>query len=96
MASCDSEADALEAMRARWRVFRTREPGDPLLPGEAMCPASAEWEALGRRRRTCVECGQCGGDLQEGSPSRAIVSHGFRATKARQPRLPLWKPRGQK
>ena len=90
MASTHSRLQALEARARGWRSFRVREEADTLLPGEAICPASDEWEALGRKRRTCQECRQCGGLGQEGAADRVIIDHGFREGMARQLRLGIW------
>ena len=74
MASCDSEADALEARATGWRPFRVRRAGDPLLAGEFACPASDE----AGNKLQCVQCRSCSGNGgQRGSPT--IVVHGYLA-----------------
>ena len=57
MASVETTAQAKQAHAAGWRTFRTTRPGDPLMPGEISCPASAE----AGKRTTCADCGLCDG-----------------------------------
>ena len=72
MASCDSEADRLEAQRKGWRTFRVLRPGESTLPGEFTCPASEE----AGKRLECSDCMACGGgDSRKASP--AIMVHGL-------------------
>lgn len=66
MASCETEAQRLDAVAAGWRTFRVRREGAPLMEGEFVCPASAE----AGKRLTCS--GAKGG----ASASPAIVVHG--------------------
>jgi hypothetical protein len=57
MASVDSPAEHLEAQAQGWRTFRVRKESEEILPGEAVCPASAE----GGNRTTCDRCRLCSG-----------------------------------
>lgn len=70
MASCDSAQDAFDAAAAGWRTFRV---GASSLPGEILCPASAE----AGKRTTCEKCGLCDG-RRDGDVRRNIYipAHG--------------------
>ena len=57
MASCDTGAETLQALAKGWRPFRVRTGGEPLMPGEFDCPASAE----SGHRLTCADCLACWG-----------------------------------
>ncbi|CAB4176588.1 hypothetical protein UFOVP995_39 [uncultured Caudovirales phage] len=57
MASVDSPEEHAEAQAQGWRTFRVRKESEPTLPGEAVCPASAE----GGNRTTCDRCRLCSG-----------------------------------
>jgi len=58
MASADSEDEAREAWSLGWRTFRVAPAiGWNALPGEILCPASAE----AGKRTTCERCSLCGG-----------------------------------
>jgi len=57
MASCSTEEDLADAVKAGWATYRARPKGAPLLPGEIQCPASDEAGHL----TDCVKCGRCGG-----------------------------------
>lgn len=81
MASCETDADAREAMALGYRVFRVVAPGSPRLAGHAGCPASAEQG----RRLTCLECGACNGGEPGTRPHVQIEIHGQRFRRA----LPL-------
>ena len=70
MASVDSPQEFLEASRAGWKCFRTRQPGEAVLREERICPASAE----AGHRTTCSRCLACNGSRGH----RVIVEHGFR------------------
>lgn len=74
MASVDSVDEAEAAIAAGWRYFRTRRPGDPLLPGEIACPASEE----AGKRTTCEKCKLCDGKRGETDRRKnvAIYVHG--------------------
>ncbi len=76
MLSADSAEIALAYQAKGWRTFRVRHgAGDPLLPGEISCPASAEAGA----RVQCDQCLLCDGaarlDIRR-LPSIAIIDHG--------------------
>lgn len=73
MASVDCLEEFRDAAAAGWRCFRTRKPGDAVLPAERVCPASAE----AGHRTTCSRCLACNGHRGH----RAIVLHGFRVGK---------------
>jgi len=81
MASVTSPAERDEAKALGWRTFRIRLPGEPVLPGEIVCPASPE----GGHRTTCIRCGLCSGARVEASlaarsaPDPVIIAHGCRA-----------------
>ena len=82
MASCETDADAREAIARGYRVFRVTPRGAPRLPDHASCPASEEQG----RRLTCLECRACnGGPPGEGRPHVQIQVHGQRRRHA----LPL-------
>lgn len=88
MASTDTRLETLTARARGWRTFRVRLEGEPIDPGERVCPAAAE----AGRKLTCLQCRQCDGAWNAPRrPSRAIVAHGFRsgrfAAAARQLRL---------
>lgn len=85
MASCDSEADAAEAVEDGWRCFFVGK-GSP--KGSIQCPASDEYFAATGRKSSCAECGLCGGLTRSGktlSPKVAAViridPHGSGAAK---------------
>lgn len=71
MASCDCEADKLEAKNAGWRTFRVRLEGEALHKREIACPASDE----AGKRTTCFDCALCGG-LTKRAADIAIIVHG--------------------
>ena len=78
MASADTVGDRRAAMRAGWRVFRTRGADMPLRSGEIICPASAE----GGKRTTCAECHLCDGRKPgDKRPTIAIIAHGATASR---------------
>lgn len=81
MASCETDADAREAIALGYRVFRVVAPGSRRLPGHAGCPASTEQG----RRLTCIECGACNGGEPGTRPHVQIEVHGQRYRRA----LPL-------
>lgn len=75
MASCDTEADRLEAKANGWRTFRVRAADAPLMDREITCPASAE----GGSRTTCDRCGLCAGLRKWSGKDVAIIVHGAAA-----------------
>jgi hypothetical protein len=81
MASVETIADAERAQQAGWRTFRVRPapaPGDRM-PGERICPASAE----AGHKVQCIDCRACAGTDGRASPGIAIIDHGpgSRATR---------------
>ena len=79
MASCDTPQDREDAMLAGWRTFRVRDPHQPIMPGEFMCPASEE----AGKRRTCETCRACSGvapdRVMQASP--VIIAHGQKSKR---------------
>lgn len=57
MASVDTEEERYEAMSLGWRTFRVKTPAERRMPGEIVCPASAE----AGYKKTCAECLACDG-----------------------------------
>lgn len=78
MASADTPDDRRDAIAAGWRTFRVALPSDPArLPGEAVCPASAE----AGKKLTCAQCLACSGaDGRRGTI--VIAAHGGFAVMA--------------
>jgi hypothetical protein len=78
MASVDSAPEARTAAGMGWRYFRTRTPDMPVLPGESMCPASAEMQ----HRSSCAQCLLCDGAYGADDRRRNITIqvHGSTAT----------------
>ncbi|UPT95469.1 hypothetical protein J4G48_0040660 [Bradyrhizobium barranii subsp. apii] len=72
MASCDSEADRVEAKALGFRTFRVRGKDDPKLAGEGHCPASKE---MGKATQ-CAQCLLCGGARSEAKADITIIAHG--------------------
>jgi hypothetical protein len=74
MASVETIADAAVAQAAGWRTFRVRPASEPgqLMPGERVCPASAE----AGHRLQCSDCRACAGDDGRASRGIAIIDHG--------------------
>lgn len=71
MRSVLSVQDQREAESEGWRTFRVRGPEDPVLPGEVVCPASAE----AGHKTTCSQCLLCSGGGRKG-PNVTIRAHG--------------------
>ena len=70
MASCDSQADAIEAQAAGWRTFRVSRKGDTAkLQREISCPASAE----AGKRTTCSQCGLCDGTHADDHRANIVI-----------------------
>ena len=86
MASVDTPDEAREAMAMGYRTFRTRLPGEVVLPSERMCPASHEFGQV----LTCETCRQCDGTRNgEKRKSYAIIAHGPTANRYAQWRASL-------
>jgi hypothetical protein len=78
MASADTPEDRLEAKARGYRTFRIRTENMPSLPGEFICPASAE----AGKRKTCAECGACNGGINKARKADpVIVVHGALASR---------------
>ena len=72
MASCDSEGDRVAARFLGFRSFRVRRATEPKLPGEVVCPASAE---MGKKT-DCASCRACGGLSAKARADIVIMAHG--------------------
>lgn len=72
MASVLSTVAQAEAAALGWRTYRVRGPRDPLLPGEVVCPASAE----AGHKLTCEACMLCNGAKGDRRADPAIMVHG--------------------
>jgi hypothetical protein len=73
MASCDTEAEAIQARAAGWKPFFVRSAAEPLPAWAFACPAAAE----SGHRLTCDQCLACrGGELRQGQATPSIVVHG--------------------
>lgn len=84
MASADSVADKVAAMAAGFRTFRVVLRGESArLPGEAICPASAE----AGKKLTCIQCKACNGTATNRKASIVIQAHGGTAVMANVRRL---------
>jgi hypothetical protein len=78
MASADTPAEREIADSIGLRTFRVRTPDEPVMPGEFVCPASAE----AGKRKLCATCGACDGahpGTRAASP--VIVVHGITARR---------------
>ena len=77
MASCDTRADAVDAIRAGWRTFRvSTEPNERAIEREVSCPASEE----AGNKLTCFECGACDGHRRPTVKSNIVIQvHGARS-----------------
>jgi hypothetical protein len=71
MASCDSEQDRIRAKADGWRTFRVRGGSEPMMPGEFVCPASAE----GGKVADCATCRLCSGGASK-AKDPVIFAHG--------------------
>lgn len=76
MASCETNADTIEARAKGWRVYQivSAAPGAVEASGLAECE-SAQGVA-------CSDCGACAGDAARADAGRAIVVHGPSVKKA--------------
>ena len=74
MASCETDADADDAIARGYRVFRIVSPGAARLADHTPCPAAAEQG----HRMTCVECRRCDGTAGPWRTHVQIEAHGHR------------------
>lgn len=78
MASCDSEADAIEARKRGWRYFL-------VVPGKATAVAGAVECLSDARGLSCEACGICDGtradSRSDAAASVAIQVHGFKVKR---------------
>lgn len=75
MASCDTEADRIEAVRRGWRTFTVLPIGSEPAPDDVRCPASEEAGKL----TTCANCRLCAGSMPDRAnppKSVSITVHG--------------------
>jgi hypothetical protein len=76
VASADTAPQALHAWDIGYRTFRVRREDEPVLPGESICPASAEAGKV----TDCATCQACDGAVGKAraitSPSKVIIAHG--------------------
>ena len=72
MASCDTAAEQLQAKILGWRTFRVRNPSDPILSREIVCPASKE----AGHKTSCDTCKACGGNTAKAKADVVIMAHG--------------------
>jgi hypothetical protein len=77
MASVDSPEQRERALELGWKTFRVRAPGEPVLPGEFVCPKGTEAE----RRLLCVQCGACRGGRYTGQATPVTQAHGLPALR---------------
>lgn len=81
MASVESEAEALEARKAKWRTFRVRAPGGALMGrNEIVCPAAKE----AGQKTTCEACKACMGTTAKARVNVAITAHGAHARRFKE------------
>jgi len=69
MASVDTPAERLEAMRMGWRYFRVKGEDDELFDNEQVCASEA-------RGTSCAACGLCAGMSTAKAKSQVITVHG--------------------
>jgi hypothetical protein len=94
MVSADTAEQAVRYQARGFRTYRTRhvdENGhpEPLLPGEIMCPKSAEFKAERGYKLTCADCLICNGTGGKFTANVAIVDHSSSARSRTKRRLPL-------
>lgn len=79
MASVDTPEQAVQAKADGWRTFRVAMPQHPVrMPGEAVCPASAE----AGKKLTCSDCRSCDGTGSSRRGTIVIQAHGPSAVMA--------------
>lgn len=72
MASCDSEADVVDAAALGYRAFYVTPGPEPRRAGFMVCPASEE----AGKRLTCADCKACGGTGSKARSHVQIAAHG--------------------
>jgi hypothetical protein len=72
MASCDTQADYIDAKALGFRTFRVRLASDELNTREIVCPASKEAGV----KTNCAACVACGGNTAKAKVDVAIMAHG--------------------
>jgi hypothetical protein len=80
MASADNQTQAEMAQSIGLRTFRVRAANEPVIKGEAVCPASAE----AGKKRTCQTCMACDGTRDNRAASIVIMAHGSGAHRYNQ------------
>jgi len=83
MASTESVASYKAAKKLGWRSFRIRASGEDTLPGEKVCPASAEGGFLTQ----CDKCMACHGAKSTGRADLSVLVHGRNGTPVSFTRL---------
>jgi len=83
MASTESVESYRAARKLGWRSFRIRASGEPTLPGERVCPASAEAGFLTQ----CDRCMACHGAKTKGRADLSVLVHGRNGTPVSFTRL---------
>lgn len=75
MASADSALEKALAEAKGYRVFRVKAADESRVPGEVVCPASAE----AGKRTNCAACKACGGLSAKARAGIVINAHGIGA-----------------
>jgi hypothetical protein len=93
MAGCDGPQDRQEARQAGYRVFRATLLASPdaKLPGEVICPASAE----AGNKTNCALCRACGGHGAKAKADIPVTIRGGKAeVNATRTWMAAWNTRG--
>ncbi len=86
MASCDDEADRIEAVRRGWRTFTVIPVDADHAPSDVQCPASEE----SGRKTTCANCKLCSGAMADrANPARSVSIHAHGKARKRVQIQPL-------
>ena len=72
MASCDNDADYVDAKAMGYRTFRVRTVSEPIHKREIACPASKEMGV----KTNCAACVACGGNSAKARVDVTIIAHG--------------------